>query len=145
MQVGFYEKVEDSALKYAVVVARYHGKWVFCKHKARHTFEIAGGHREENESIDETAKRELFEETGALKYDLHRVGVYFVADKNCIINESAEKSFGMLYYANIQEFGDLPDMEMEKVVVLDELPTALTYPLIHPKLIERVAQLGYVK
>ena len=35
------------------------GKWVFCKHKERDTFEVHGGHREFGEDIIETAKREL--------------------------------------------------------------------------------------
>jgi len=38
---------------------------VFCKHKDRDTFEFPGGHREKDEKIEETAKRELWEETGA--------------------------------------------------------------------------------
>lgn len=45
MKVNFYEEIEDSLLKFAVIVAKSAGKWVFCKHKDRNTLEIPGGHR----------------------------------------------------------------------------------------------------
>ena len=64
MIVKFYDQVEDEKLKFAVIAARAEGKWVFCKHKARTTFEMPGGHREPGEPILDTARRELQEETG---------------------------------------------------------------------------------
>ena len=66
MEVKFYDLVDDSLLKFAVIISKSNGKWVFCKHKERNTYEIPGGHREEGETIFETAKRELVEETGAV-------------------------------------------------------------------------------
>ena len=65
LEVKFYDSVDDSLLKFAVIVSQSNGKWVFCKHKERDTYEVPGGHREAGESILETAKRELQEETGA--------------------------------------------------------------------------------
>ena len=59
IEVKFYDTVDDSLLKFAVIVANYRGKWVFCKHKERDTYECPGGHREQGETILETAKREL--------------------------------------------------------------------------------------
>ena len=59
MKVQFYDEVDDSLLKFAVIISKSNNKWVFCKHKQRDTFEIPGGRREENEQIFETAKREL--------------------------------------------------------------------------------------
>lgn len=38
------------------------------------------------------------------------------------------------------EFSDKLDYEMEKVMLMDELPTNWTYPLIQPKLIEEYEQ-----
>lgn len=46
IEVKFYEEVKDEKLKYTVIVTRYNGKWVFCRHKDRKTLEIPGGHRE---------------------------------------------------------------------------------------------------
>lgn len=66
LEVNFYDEVDDSLLKFAVIISKADGKWVFCKHKERDTYEIPGGHREEGELILDTAKRELREETGAI-------------------------------------------------------------------------------
>ena len=65
IKVRFYEKADDSRLKFAVIITKHDGKWVFCKHRERETYEVPGGHREAGETVDETARRELYEETGA--------------------------------------------------------------------------------
>ena len=31
--VNFYDEVDDSLLKFAVIITNTNGKWVFCKHK----------------------------------------------------------------------------------------------------------------
>ena len=80
--------VEDSLLKYAVIVSQHHGKWIYCKHKERNTWEIPGGRREPEESILNTAKRELFEESGALDYELTPVCAY------CVPGDT--RSYGLL-------------------------------------------------
>ena len=59
MEVKFYDTVNDELLKFAVIISQSNGKWVFCKHKERDTYEVPGGHREAGEDILETAKREL--------------------------------------------------------------------------------------
>ena len=76
MKVNFYEQVDDKLLKFAVIISKHNGQWVFCKHKDRSTYEIPGGHRESNEEIIQTAKRELYEETGALQFDIFPICVY---------------------------------------------------------------------
>ena len=35
VSVKFYDSVEDSLLKFAVIIAKADGKWVFCKHKEK--------------------------------------------------------------------------------------------------------------
>ena len=101
MEVKFYDSVDDELLKFAVIIAKNNGKWVFCKHKERSTYEIPGGHRESGETIDETAKRELFEETGAVEYSLKPVCIYSVTGRNRV-NETGKETFGKLFYADIQ-------------------------------------------
>lgn len=135
MEVKFYESMEDGLLKFAVIVSRTDGKWVFCKHKERNTYEVPGGHREEGESILEAAKRELREETGAVDFDIRPVCVYSVIGKNRI-NESGKEAYGMLYYAEIRKFAEELHSEMECIIVTDEMPEQWTYPLIQPFLIE---------
>lgn len=139
LKVRFYSNVDDSLLKFAVIVARYNGKWVYCKHKERDTYEVAGGHREKGERIINTARRELFEETGAVEFDLVPVCVYSVTGENRV-NESGEETHGMLYYADIKTLGKLPESEIEKVCLLENLPSDLTYPLIQPELIKKVEE-----
>jgi ADP-ribose pyrophosphatase len=51
-----------------------------------------------------------------------------------------EETFGMLYYAQIREFGVLPEMEIEKIMLFSEVPEELTYPQIQPKLMEKVLE-----
>lgn len=135
MEVKFYDSADDKLLNFAVIIARSNGKWVFCKHKKRDTLECPGGHREENEAIDDTAKRELVEETGAIKFSIHPLCVYSVVGKNRI-NETGEETFGKLYYAEIDSFEDELHSEIEKIVLLDSLPTNWTYPLIQPLLVK---------
>ena len=97
MEVKFYDKIDDTLLKFAVIISKSNNKWVFCKHKERSTYEVPGGHREENETIYETAVRELKEETGAIDFNLKQIGVYSVIKNNI-------ETFGMLYYAEIYSF-----------------------------------------
>jgi 8-oxo-dGTP diphosphatase len=61
--------------------------------------------------------------------------VYSVTGKNRV-NETGEESFGMLYYANIKSFNQELHSEIEKIVLLDELPIEWTYPLIQPLLVK---------
>lgn len=138
LKVNFHEFVKDELLKFAVIVSVHNGKWVFCKHKNRNTYECPGGHREPNETIYETAKRELWEETGAKKYSLKQVCVYSVKNKD-------EETYGMLYFADILEFEELPPLEIEKIELFDQLPTDWTYPLIQPLLIKQIIKLQLIK
>lgn len=140
LEVQFYDTVDDALLKFAVIISQSYGKWVFCKHKERDTYEVPGGHREPGEDIIETAKRELQEETGAVRFELKPVCVYSVTGKNRV-NESGEETFGLLCFAKIMEFSDQLDSEMEKIVLMDKLPENWTYPLIQPRLIERYLQI----
>lgn len=134
MEVKFYDTIDDSLLRFAVIIARSNGQWVLCKHKERDTFEVPGGRREAGESIEETARRELYEETGALDFSIIPICVYSVTGKTRV-NDTAEETFGMLYYADIRSFEPELHSEIEAVYLMDELPTNWTYPLIQPKLI----------
>lgn len=131
MKVNFYNTVEDELLKYAVIISKHNGLWVYCKHKNRITWEIPGGHREDNEDILDTAKRELWEETGAINYDINPICVYSVMKNNI-------ETFGMLYYAVIYDFEVLPNLEIEKIEFFKNAPYRLTYPVIQTELINKV-------
>lgn len=140
VNVKFYDEVDDGSLRFAVIIAKTGNQWVFCKHRERNTFEIPGGHREKGESITDTAKRELYEETGAIDYILKPVCVYSVTAPD---NYDGEETFGMLYYADIQSFEDELHSEIERIVITDRLVEQWTYPLIQPKLMEEAMRRGY--
>jgi len=135
LEVKFYEQVNDELLKFAVILSRTQGKWVFCKHKARTTYEIPGGHREPGETIQETAERELREETGAVEFDMKQVGVYSVKTEE-------SETFGMLFVADIFSFEDIHS-EIESILITEDLVEQWTYPLIQPKLLEEALRRGF--
>jgi len=141
MEVKFYDSVDDSFLKFAVIISKSNGKWVFCKHKDRNTYEVPGGRREDGESIFETAKRELAEETGAIGFEIKPICVYSVTGKTRV-NTTGDESFGMLYFADVKSFEKELQSEIEKVELFDELPCEWTYPLIQPLLIEEYIRRG---
>ena len=143
LEVKFHESVADELLKFAVIFAKTEGKWVFCKHKERDTYELPGGHRETGESILEAAKRELIEETGAIEFDIKPICVYSVKGKTKVNKGDEDISFGMLYYAEIFSFGEIHS-EIEKIVITDTLVDNWTYPLIQPRLLEEAEKRGFL-
>lgn len=139
-KVNFYENVNDEMLKFAVIIAKTEGKWVFCKHRERDTYEIPGGHREAGEDISDTARRELREETGAADFEITPICVYSVTAED---NYGGEETFGMLYFADIKTFDSKLQFEIEKILITENLVDNWTYPLIQPKLIEEAEKRGY--
>ena len=136
VDVHFHTNVKDSLLQFAVVIARYKNQFIFVKHKQRDTLEFPGGRREMNESIIDCAKRELYEETGALEFELTPISIYSVKGKTRA-NLNGNETYGMLYKANITKLGDLPKSEIEKIIITTSLPTQWTYPEIQPYLLKK--------
>lgn len=137
LTVRFYPEV-SADFKYAVVAARWEGKWVFCRHKSRRTLELPGGHREPGELPEETARRELREETGAVRFQLVPLGGYSVSEGE------APETFGALYFADIEELGTLPPFEMAEIRLLSAPPSERsqwTYPDIQPLLLQKARQI----
>lgn len=131
LKVEFHpvNKIPDGKFQFAVVMARQGDGWLFVRHKERTTWEIPGGHREKNETVGETAARELHEETGASARLLAPVSAYSVSG-------AGESTYGVLFYAEVGGCGPLPDMEIAEVKCLQDMPENLTYPEIQPALFD---------
>lgn len=140
-EVKFYDSVDDSLLKFAVILAKKDGQWIFCKHRDRDTFEVPGGHREPGEDIIDTAKRELYEETGAVKFTIKPICAYSVTAPE---EFNGVETFGGLFYADIEESEPELHSEIEKIYLSYDLPDKWTYPLIQPKLLEEAKRRGFI-
>lgn len=141
VEVKFYDEIDDALLKFAVVIAKTDGRWIFCKHKERDTYEVPGGHREVGENIVDTAKRELREETGAIDFDIKPVCIYSVKGKTRVNEDINDETFGMLFVADVFSFEEIHS-EIEKIIICENLVDDWTYPLIQPKLIEEAKKRG---
>ena len=115
--------------KYVVVLSTHCGKLMLSRHKQRTTWETQGGHVEPGETPLEAAKRELYEESGALRYTIRPLCDYWAGDEN-----SGEGATGMVFHAEIDALGDMPESEMAETRLFDSLPENLTYPAITPEL-----------
>ena len=126
VKIYTYDEIPDEKLKYAVIAARYNGQWIFCRHRDRNTWEIPGGHREPGEEVPFTARRELYEETGA-RGDIGGVCTYGAGD------------YGMLFFAEVREPDPIPEgSEIAEIGFFEKLPDNLTYPHIQPRLFHAV-------
>ena len=115
--------------KYVVVLSTCCGKLMLSRHKQRTTWETQGGHVEPGETPLEAAKRELYEESGALRYTIRPLCDYWAGDEN-----TGEGATGMVFHAEIDALGDMPESEMAETRLFDSLPENLTYPAITPEL-----------
>ena len=113
--------------KYVVVLSRYQGKYLLSRHKERTTWETQGGHIEPGETPLQAAKRELFEESGAVQYQIQPLFDYRAGDP-------WGESNGVVFMAEIEELGPIPQSEMAEVKAWELLPENLTYPAITPVL-----------
>ena len=111
---------------WADIISFNNDKWIFSKHKERTTWESPGGHIEKGETPLEAAKRELFEESGAVDFDMEPLCDYWVGGA---LNGVDVTGNGQVFLANVRTLTNIPgDSEMEKICLLDSPPSNLTYP-----------------
>ena len=127
MNINFFDINDSNKPSIVVIYAKYKGKIVMCRHEKRETWEIPGGHIEENETPEEAARREIYEETGAIKCELSPICKYSFE-----INKKT--TFSIMYNGIITEMGDLPNYEIEEIKLFDELPENITYPEVYKKI-----------
>lgn len=117
---------------FVVVLSIYDGKIMLSRHKNRTTWETQGGHIEKGETPLEAAKRELYEESGAVRYRINPAFDYWYSDE-----PGEAGANGMVFVTYVDEINDLPDSEMAEISFFDRLPDDLTYPDITPVLFRK--------
>ena len=127
MQSKIYPFDTFNDRKYVVILSRKDGKILLSRHKERTTWETQGGHIEPGETPLEAARRELWEESGALEYTMTPLCDYWACDE-------AGSATGAGVRAEIVRLGDLPESEMAETRLFDALPENVTYPAITPVL-----------
>ncbi len=127
---------ESISNKYVVIFSRYQGRLLLSRHKERKTWETQGGHIEPGESPMDAARRELWEESGARKFTLEPMCMYWAEDG--VDGKPQSGAWGAIFFADIEEMGDIPESEMAETRLFDTLPEDVTYPYITPNIFERV-------
>lgn len=109
-------------IRFVVIFANYQGKWVYCFHKYRGSFEHPGGHVEPGETPMQAARRELYEETGIT--DCRIMPLW---DYEQIWEDGTGKNNGRVFYAEVRSLGELPESEMARIELFDSVPENYTY------------------
>ncbi len=134
LQCRIYPLNELKTYKYVVVCSYFNGKLILSKHKDRDTWETQGGHIEPNEVPIDTARRELYEESGIIEADIYPVCDY------CGYTSKGSAN-GMVFLAKVRVLNALPSFEMKEIKIFDTLPPELTYPYVTPFLFKEAAKL----
>lgn len=117
--------------KYVVVLSEYNGSILLSRHKKRTTWETQGGHIEPGEEPMEAAKRELYEESGAIDFEIEPLCDYWAG-----VEGTDDWANGMVFHAIIRKLGQMPASEMAETRQFRILPQNLTYPEITPELFQ---------
>lgn len=118
--------------RYVVVLSHYQGHILLSRHKDRATWETQGGHIEAGETPLQAARRELYEESGAVEFEIEELCDYWAGR-----SWPEEGAGGVVYKAEIRKLAPLPESEMAEVREFERLPEQLTYPDITPVLFQR--------
>ncbi len=132
LKVDFYSPffVPECGLTYVIIGARYTNMWMFIKHKHRMSYELPAGHIKNTEDAGDAARREMEEETGALRYNIECIATYTVS-------EDGRLRAGRLYYAGIESVGnERDDSEIDEVILSSSLPPDLGFPDVQSVLFE---------
>lgn len=114
-----------AAPKFVVCLSKYQQGYLLSRHQSRNTWETQGGHIESGETPLVAAKRELFEESGAVDYDMIPAFEY---------SWEGSGDSGVVFLVTVRKLAALPESEIKEVQTFKKIPDNLTYPQITPVL-----------
>ncbi|EWG10625.1 RNA deprotection pyrophosphohydrolase [Cytobacillus firmus] len=98
VRISFNKKAFGIEPGHVLVICRYGDQWLLTNHKKR-GWEFPGGKREQGESLEEAARREVYEETGADLNHLHFIGEYEV-------NLGEERFVKAIFFAEVKSLNN---------------------------------------
>ena len=128
------------------MITKHNDKFVLCWHKKSQKWDHVGGFVEKNENPLEAAKRELFEETGAVDFD-----IFPIFDHESFHEDGTYFNNGRTYFVIVREFSELPNgSEMGKIGFFDKITENFRYGsnseaiIENFKRIEKLASAHYI-
>lgn len=124
--------------RHVLVICKFNDKWVLTKHSIR-GLEFPGGKVEPGESLRQAAKREVYEETGAVIRNPEWFAEYVVF---------SEKPFcKTVFLAEVEHLEKIEKMETEGIVLMEKLHPDGSFSFLMKdagmkEIIKKVKQLG---
>ncbi|WMT39643.1 NUDIX domain-containing protein [Paenibacillus sp. D2_2] len=109
-------EINHEIIRFTILIAKYNNQFIIINNTKRGGWEIPGGSREIGESVLYTASRELYEETGAVRFELTPFGIY-----------QLNGSYGMVFFAEVEEMSTLPNFEIEEIKFEDDMPEGMNF------------------